>query len=59
MYGASDGHAGDVKSNPVSPSDLAATMLDALGIPADTQYTDPAGRPLRVTPGDPVRGLFT
>ena len=59
VYGASDGHAGDVKSNPVSPSDLAATMLDALGIPADTQYTDPAGRPLRVTPGDPVRGLFT
>ncbi len=59
VYGASDRHAGDVKSDPVSPSDLAATMLDALGIPADAHYADPAGRPLRVTPGNPVRGLFT
>ena len=59
VYGASDRHAGDVSANPVTPSDLAATMLDALGVPADTHFTDPAGRLLRVTPGNPVPGFFS
>ena len=59
VYGASDRHAGGVASNPVTPSDLAATMLDAVGVPADTHFTDPAGRLHRVTTGSPVPGFFS
>ncbi len=58
VYGASDRHAGDPSANPVSPGDLSATMLHALGIPADTHYTDLNGKLTRVVTGEPVPGLF-
>lgn len=58
VYGASDRHAANPQSQPVSPGELAATMFHALGIPAETHYTDLAHRPQRLTPGDPVLGLF-
>lgn len=59
VYGASDRHAAYPQSNPVTPGDIAATLFDALGISADTHYTDAAGRPTRIVTGDPVRGLFS
>jgi hypothetical protein len=59
VYGASDRHAGSPRSNPVSPGDLSATMLHALGIPSDTHYTDLNGRLARCTPGEPVLKLFS
>jgi hypothetical protein len=59
VYGASDRHAGAVNADPVSPADLSATLLDALGIPHDAHYADPGGRPYPVTTGRPVRGLFS
>ncbi|HET6573265.1 MAG TPA: DUF1501 domain-containing protein [Fimbriiglobus sp.] len=58
VYGASDRHAAYPQSQPVTPGDLAATMFGALGIPADTHYTDLADRPQRMTTGEPVAGLF-
>ena len=58
IYGASDRHAAEPRANAVSPSDLAATMLHALGIPADTHYTDANGKLARCTPGEPIGGLF-
>jgi hypothetical protein len=58
VYGSSDRHAAYPQSHPVTPGDLAATMFHALGIPADTHYTDLAERPQRMTTGEPVAGLF-
>ncbi|MGL6073331.1 MAG: DUF1501 domain-containing protein [Fimbriiglobus sp.] len=59
VYGASDRHGAYPQANPVTPGDLAATMLHALGLPAETHYTDATGRPYRATTGQPVLGLFS
>jgi hypothetical protein len=58
VYGASDRHGAYPQSHPVTPGDLAATLFYALGIPADTQFTDLPSRPHRATTGDPVTALF-
>lgn len=58
VYGASDRHGAYPQSLPVAPGDLAATMFHALGIPADTHYADLAGRPQRMTAGEPLSDLF-
>ncbi len=58
VYGSSDRHAAYPQANPVTPGDLAAAMFHALGIPADTHYTDLAGKPQRMTTGEPLTALF-
>jgi hypothetical protein len=58
VYGASDRRGAYPQSSPVAPSDLAATLFHALGIPADTHFTDLTNRPYRVTSGNPVMALF-
>jgi hypothetical protein len=57
-YGRTDAIAGSVRDFPVRPDDLAATLYEALGIPADTVLTDWQQRPRRLTEGQPVRALF-
>ena len=58
VYGASDRNAAYVKDNPVRPEDFQATILHAFGIDTEAFLTDPLQRPIRVTGGEPVRGLF-
>ena len=58
VYGSSDRQGAYSQTNPVTPGDLSATMLDALGIPAETHFTDLANRPHRITTGNPVTALF-
>jgi hypothetical protein len=58
VYGASDSQGAYAADKPVSPDDLAATVYDLLGIPLDTEVTDPQGRPLALCTGRPVRGVF-
>jgi uncharacterized protein (DUF1501 family) len=58
IYGSSDRHGAYPQADPVTPGDFAATLFHALGVPADTHYTDPAGRPLRAVAGDPIHALF-
>jgi hypothetical protein len=58
VHGASDRHGAYPQSSPVTPGDLAATLFHALGIPADTHFTDLTNRPHRVASGDPVTVLF-
>jgi hypothetical protein len=58
VFGASDRHGAYPQANPVTPGDLAATLFDALGIPADTHFADLTNRPHRATSGNPVMGLF-
>src|SRR5690606_13473705 len=45
VYGSSDAQAAYPAENPVSPHDLTATMLHALGVPGDAQLPDQTGRP--------------
>ncbi|MBL9122551.1 MAG: DUF1501 domain-containing protein [Planctomycetaceae bacterium] len=58
VFGASDSQGARPALNPVSPQDYAATMLEALGIPANTTLADPLGRPLKICEGTPIRQLF-
>lgn len=58
VYGSSDRQGGRPASDPVSPGDYAATLLAALGVPADIQLPDRLGRPLRACDGSPIQALF-
>ena len=58
VYGASDRTGGYPAESAVSPTDLTATFLHLLGVPADVEIHDPAGRPYRACHGTPVRGLL-
>ena len=58
VHGASDRWAASPARDPVSPDDLGATILHALGVDPSTELVDPLGRPLRVNNGNPVLPLF-
>ncbi len=58
IYGASDEIAKFPSDNPMSPRDLVATMLHALGVPAATTLNDLTGRPHGLYGGNPVLPLF-
>lgn len=57
VYGASDPHAAYVKDRPVSPEDFGATILHALGIPAETRLS-PDGFTRPASTGTPILDLF-
>ena len=58
VYGASDRWAAYPAHDPVSPDDLGATILYALGVDPAQELTDSLGRPLRINNGRPVVELF-
>ena len=58
VYGSSDRHAAYPSTNPVSPADIAATIYHSLGIDPRDHVRDQEGRPLTVSTGDVVRGVF-
>jgi hypothetical protein len=58
VYGSSDARAAYPAELPVRPDDLAATVLDCLGIPLNQEVHDTQGRPVPLCLGKPVRGLF-
>ena len=54
-----DAKAAYVKSRPVSPMDLMATVFHALGIDQKLQYAHPNGRPLSmIEDGKPMEELI-
>ena len=57
VHGASDRWAAYPALDPVSPEDLGATILHALGIDPAGESSTP-GRPLRLSTGDPLMSLF-
>jgi hypothetical protein len=59
IVGASDRWAAYPARDPVSPDDLGATILHALGIDPATELPDRLGRPLRINSGIPLRPLFS
>jgi hypothetical protein len=58
VYGASDKIAAYPKDNPVSPSDLLATIHHAMGLSPDAEIHDREGRPHRICDGKPITALF-
>jgi hypothetical protein len=58
VYGSSDKIAAYPASNPVTPSDLAATIFWRFGIDPTTEIHDSIGRPYRLAEGEPIRELF-
>lgn len=58
VYGASDRWAAYPARDPVSPEDLGATILAALGVDPASEVRDPVGRPLRINTGTPLTALF-
>jgi hypothetical protein len=58
VYGVSDKIAAYPDRDPVSPSDLTATILWRFGIDPEFEFRDPTNRPYRLTEGRPLTGLF-
>ncbi|MBX3400035.1 MAG: DUF1501 domain-containing protein [Gemmataceae bacterium] len=59
IHGASDRHGAYPSLNPVTASDIVATIYHAMGIAPDSMLTDPLNRPLMLVPdGEPIRDLF-
>lgn len=58
VYGASDRWAAYPARDPVSPDDLGATILHALGVNPATEVHDAVGRPLQVNTGSPLLSVF-
>lgn len=54
VYGESDDQAAYVKSDPVSPADICATIYECLGIDPEMQIPDSAGQPVRIRMGGRV-----
>ena len=57
VVGASDRIGGFPKQAKQTPENLAATIYEALGIPADATWQDAGGRPHQVYHGPPIEGL--
>lgn len=58
MLGASDDIGGHPKEGKVDPSDLAATIFHALGISPESIVHDRLGRPLPISRGHVIPGMF-
>lgn len=58
-YGASDRRGAYPNRNPVTASDIVATIYHALGVPADLDLHDRQSRPVLLMPeGTPIREVF-
>jgi hypothetical protein len=57
IYGASDAHAAYPADDPVSPADVAATIYELMGVPAETRIRDQLGRPQNLVHGRAIRSL--
>ncbi len=57
VIGSSDRNGAFPASNPVRPENMAATIYQALGIPATANWHDAEDRPHQIYHGDPIPGL--
>lgn len=59
VIGATEKDGGHIKERPVTPGDLAATIYQHMGVPLDTTYLEPSGRPrLILEHGQPISELI-
>lgn len=59
VLGCSDSRGIEPAERPVTPQELAATILYALGVPADTAIPDPDGQLMPVYPAAPLLELWS
>ncbi len=59
VVGASDRLGAYPAELPVTPADLAGTILHLLGVPPDLEVHDRTGRPLRACSGTPIQALLS
>lgn len=60
VLGKTDKHGAFTTQRPVTPADVACTILDSLGIDPRKQLHTPDGRPIEILDeGEPVHELFT
>ena len=59
IYGSTDPQGGYPATNPVTPRDLAATILHLLGVPPGLTIRDRAGRPYLACEGTAITGLIS
>ncbi|MBA4065190.1 MAG: hypothetical protein C0501_16045 [Isosphaera sp.] len=59
VVGKTDRRAAEVVDTPVSPADVAATVLAAVGAEPGAEVRDRAGRPFPACEGSPVREVYT
>ncbi len=57
IYGATDRHAGEARTDVVRPCDYLATVFHCLGYSPDTAVHDVTGRPLPLTRGQVIEPL--
>jgi hypothetical protein len=58
VFGASDRWAAHPARDPVTPSDIAATVYHLLGVEPALELADPLGRPLRLCSGTPIHAVL-
>jgi len=59
VIGASEADGGHIRSRPVTPGDLAATIYHHMGVPLDATYVDGSGRPrYLIDQGEPIAELI-
>jgi hypothetical protein len=58
VIGASDRLGAYPAASPQTPENMAATIYDALGIPATAVWHDESSRPHSIYHGDPIVGLM-
>jgi arylsulfatase A-like enzyme len=58
VLGRTDRRAAEVTDSPVTPADVVATLLDALGADPRGELHNREGRPFPATDGMPIRAAF-
>ncbi|QDT07312.1 hypothetical protein K227x_57390 [Rubripirellula lacrimiformis] len=58
VIGKSDAQGAYPAQQPVKPENFAATLYDAMGIPATAAWHDAENRPHHIYSGEPIAGLF-
>lgn len=59
VVGRTDAKAGEVTDSPVSPADVTATLLAALGCDPRAEVHDRQGRPFAACDGTPIERVYT
>ena len=59
VIGSSDARGAYPLSTPYGPWDVTATMMSALGVDPSMHYTDPLGRPYKVSDGRVIESIYT
>ncbi|HKA07543.1 MAG TPA: DUF1501 domain-containing protein [Gemmataceae bacterium] len=58
VYGSSDRYAAYPATNPVSPTDLSATVYHCLGVDPQMLIRDKLNRPMALCEGEPLRAIL-